>query len=123
VAYIDDSNDVPEHMGFMEKGEIFELLNDNKLVFIFFSESNIGEPVACADGRSYEIDDELDFCMGEDECVGFLFQKDGDDLIIHSAMHTGGACVWPPPTVFIEPDCSIFDQPMEAYLQRYILAH
>ena len=122
LAYIDDSGDVPEYVGFMDRVEIIELLEDNKLVFIFFSETNLGEPVACIDGMSYEVNEELNFIMGENDCVGFLFQKEGNHLIIHSAMNTGGACVSPPPSVFIEADCSIFDPPMEQYLQRFVLA-
>ena len=97
-----------------------ELVDEGKRLFLPFSSSNIGEPMPCADGNSYEIDEDSDFCMGDIDCVGYLVEKEGDNLLIQSAINAGGGCPVPPPSVELLEDCDVFEDGMREFLERYI---
>jgi hypothetical protein len=118
------------------------LLNEMKefgaVLFFPFSESNIGEPIKCADGNQYIVpadceDDcdntelecsecsrqhERDFCMGDTDCVGYLVSLKEGIITIDSAMYYSGSCTFPPSSDLKE-DCYIFDQPMTEFLNRF----
>jgi hypothetical protein len=97
-----------------------ELINENKILFFPFSSSNVGEPIPCADRKSYMIDEDSEFSLGYTDCAGYLFKYKGGSLIINSAVHAGGACIAPPPSVDIVEDCDVFELPMIEFLNKYI---
>lgn len=118
-----------------------ELVNEEKLLYFDFSESNLGMPVICADGYAYLLDDELDeneedklkeynrgggynqekyFSMGDSENLGYLLKYHDGELTIWSARHSGGGCLVPPPSIDVEEYCGIFDEPMYKFINKFI---
>jgi len=111
---------IPEYGPEEGRSNFMEELEAGHLLFFSFSSSNMGEPIRCADGQYREIDEESDFCIGQTDCVGFLFQLKEGVLYINSAVDAGGACVAPPPSVDIQ-GCDVFDAGMEAFIDSFIL--
>ena len=121
VAWVDEPGDIPEYVNDYEnKDALLELLIEGKVLFIMFSDSNIGDSIACADSNEYVIDEDSDFCLGDTDCVGYLLQSKDSVLTINSAINASGACTAPPPSVDIENDCDVFDKPLEDYIKKYI---
>ncbi|HQM51480.1 MAG TPA: hypothetical protein PLJ71_22610 [Candidatus Hydrogenedentes bacterium] len=110
---------VPEFGPEEGRSHFLEELQSGHLLFFPFSSGNVGEPVLCADGQSRELEDDSDFVLGDVDCVGFLLQLRERDLYIDSAVHAGGACPGPVPSVDVE-NCGVFDAGMEAFLNRFI---
>ena len=112
---------IPEFGPEKGRSNFLEELKSGLLLFFPFSSSNVGDPIPCADGNSYEIDSDLDsdFTLGDTDCVGFLLSLKDNTLHINSACHAGGCCVAPPPSVDIE-SCDIFDAPMEQFICKFI---
>ena len=52
---------------------------------------------------------------------GFLLQKSGDTLFINSAFHTGEGIPVPPAYIEIAEYCEAFEEPMRAYLDRFLM--
>jgi len=90
------------------------------MIYFAFSNTNIGEPINCADGKEYEIDEDSDFWLGEADTVGYLLQYNNGDLIINSAVNAAGACTAPTPSLDIRLNCDVFDKPMEEFIQGFI---
>ena len=119
--WIEKLGDIPEFDEDKEKRYyIFELKEEGKMLYFTFSNTNIGEPINCADGQEYEIDEESDFYIGEGDTVGYLMYYKNGDLIINSAVDAAGACTAPPPSLDIELNCDVFDKPMEKFIQGFI---
>ena len=98
-----------------------ELVNEGKRLFFPFSATNVGEPIPCADGNSYELDEENgELCMGVADSIGYLVEIENGKIVIHSAIHCGGACVAPPPSVDLLEDCEVFEEPMMEFLERFV---
>ena len=120
IVKVDAPGGVPEFGPEEGRSNFMEEFEARHLLFFPFSSSNVGEPVRCADGQSRELNDDSDFIIGDVDCVGFLFQLKEGVLYIDSAVHAGGACVAPPPSIDIE-NCNVFDAGMEAFIDRFIL--
>ena len=99
-----------------------KLIEEGKRLFFPFSATNVGEEIPCADGKTYEIDDEgeSDLCFGEADCIGYLVEIKDGKVIINTAVNYGGACVAPPASVEIQKECDIFEEPMRKFLGRFI---
>lgn len=140
VAWIEDIGDAANYdsQDESERNYLDELQKDGKLLYFSFSDTNVGEPISCANGERYllnadefdqneEDDDEYksvhisysDFGIGEGDTIGYLLKLNNGILTINSAYNFGGACTAPPPSITIE-GCDIFDKPMEEYIRRYI---
>lgn len=111
---------IPEHI---DRDFMDELTNEGKLLFFTFSTNNIGEPVECANGMSYEIDEDDvlndDFYFGDTECLGYLFKYNSGILTIQSAVNSSGACMCPS-SISIQENCGVFDDPMYEYIKTFI---
>ena len=120
IVKIDAPGGMPEFGPEDGRSNFLEELEVGHLLFFPFSSSNVGEPVQCADDQSREIDDDSDFIIGEVDCVGFLIQLKDNVLYIDSAIHAGGACPGPSPSVDIE-NCDVFEAGMETFIDRFII--
>lgn len=75
---------------------IQELLFQGKIIFLPFSDINVGEPIPCADGGHYLIydlsglDEEVAVSMSEIESVGFLAQVEQEMIALCPALFRGG---------------------------------
>jgi hypothetical protein len=58
--------------------------------------------------------------LGEIDCVGFLVGRQDGYYVIDSAIHAGGACPGPAPSVDAVP-CGVFDAAMAAYVDRFVV--
>ena len=99
-----------------------KLVDEGKRLFFPFSATNVGEEIPCADGETYEIDDEdeSDLCFGEADCIGYLVEIKDGKVIINTAVNYGGACVAPPSSVELQKDCDVFEEPMRKFLGKFI---
>ncbi|MDD4170060.1 MAG: hypothetical protein PHD36_07390 [Desulfotomaculaceae bacterium] len=101
-----------------------ELVNEGRLLYFDFSESNLGMPIICADGNAYLLGEENDqekyFCMSDSENLGYLLKYHDGKLTIWSARHSGGGCLFPPPSINIEEYCGIFDEPMNKFINKFM---
>ena len=88
-------------------------------LFFPFSDSDIGEPIECADGRSRTIKENSDFRLGETSCVGFLIQLKDKKFIINSAINAGRGCPGGTESVDIA-ECDIFDAAMEKFIRQFV---
>jgi hypothetical protein len=104
-----------------EKGRMTFLddLQHGKLLFFPFTDTNVGDPIPCADGKKRSIDEGSDFAMGDVDCVGFLVGLSKSNYTIDAAIHAGGACPGPAPSVDVR-NCGVFDEPMDAFIRRFI---
>lgn len=121
VAWVEKSGDIPEYeINYLDRSSLLEALNQGKALFFMFTNTNTGDSINCVDGEGYEIDEESDFCLGDADCVGYLLQIKNGVLTINSAVNSGGACTFPPPSLDIEINCDVFDKPMEKFIKRFI---
>lgn len=122
VAWVRNSGDIPQYDEDKdERDYLAELKEEGKMLYFTFSNTNVGDPINCADGKEYEIDEDSDFCLGEADTVGYLIRYDNGDLIINSAVNASGACVAPPPSIDLEADCDVFDEPMAKFIRKFIV--
>jgi hypothetical protein len=97
-----------------------ELTNEGKSLFFTFTASNVGEPIECADGKTYGNEDEdEELGIGEGDCYGFLLKSDNGMLKVFSASSFGGECMRGPEIETVE-DCGIFEKPMEKFIGKFI---
>ena len=115
-----------------------ELTHEGKTLFFPFSDSYVGEPILCADGKYYKFteadeseeasetstgedmdDDEFEFCMGETDSVGFVLHVDEErKLHIRKGILFGGDCMCSA-MVEMEEFPEMFANGMDAYAQRF----
>lgn len=147
VQWVKESKDEPNDLeNCLDHNVLLKALEDGKCLFFSFSDVNFGEPIRCANGKAYLLlDDDYvnendedendedeyeiivaedyndsDFCFGDVDCLGYLLEKKGDQLIINTAINAGGCCPGPGPSIDIKEDCYIFDQPMKEFIQGFI---
>ena len=98
-----------------------KLTEEGKRLFFPFSATNVGEEIPCADGETYEIDyEESDLCFGEVDCIGYLVEIRHEKIVIGSAISYGGSCIAPPPSVELQKECDVFEEPMRMFLWKFI---
>jgi len=120
IAMVEEPGDAPEYGPEEGRNNFLDELSAGNYLFFPFSTSNLDEPISCANGKAYKLDEESDFVIGDIDCVGFLIKLDNGNFIINSAVNAGGACMAPPPSVDIT-DCDIFDKPMKNYLNNFMI--
>ena len=96
-----------------------ELTAENKELFFPFTDIGLNESLRCADGGSYKMDEDSEFCLGETEQAGFLTIVDKGNIYFKSAVFYPGAHIAPPPSLEI-CDCDVFDGLMSKYLENFI---
>jgi len=121
VVGIDAPGDEPEYGPEEGRSSFLDELNAGRYLFFPFSSSNACGPIDCADGecREYEDSEETEAIIGDVDCVGFLLKLKEGILYIDSAIHAGGSCPAPPPSVDIS-DCDIFEDGMKEFIRRFI---
>jgi hypothetical protein len=119
IMIVDDENN--SYWGQEEgRNNFLGELSEGQSLFFPFSWTNVGEPIKCADGESYEIDEDGEFGLTEVDCVGFRVQLDSGSFAIQTAVSTGGGHS-ESPCVVIEEDCDVFDKPMKLFIDRFII--
>ncbi len=129
VAWVEDHE--PDYGPETEARDLSaELLEDRKVLFFPFSGSNVGDPIPCANGEEYVLDDwgdlelygdeEENFDLSDTECAGYLIKVENREFVINSAVHGGsngvlGAYVNP------VPDCGTLDGPMTEFVSHFIV--
>ena len=119
VARVEHPGGIPEDGPGTGPDDFIAELRTGSLLFFPFSASNVGEPIPCADGRSRKLPEDAEFVIGEVDCVGYLVKLTRSRFQIDSAIHAGGACPAPPPSVDVA-DCGIFDVPMENFVRKFV---
>ena len=115
-----------------------ELLQDEKALFFTFSGTDDGDPVPCADGKSYssayEDDDEDEVAkegaetdevgeflgLGEAEVVGYVLKVSQGELSIKTVIHGPGVTCCQAPSVEYIEDAGQFEQAMSDYVKRFV---
>ncbi len=106
--------------------DVLSAFGEGKLVFLPFAFMDAHGTLACADGNIYEtVSDtegpEIEMLIGLEDCIGFLVQVINGVAIINSAIHSGGACPGPLPSVDLCSGCRSLDEPMANFIQGFIL--
>ena len=118
VPWIKKSGDEQNYEEEIERDYLFELKDEGKLLYFDFTTSNSGDPIECADGNKYEIDESSRFGMDVSDTIGYLLSYKDGELSINSAMSTGPAIVRG--SIDMRSDCDVFDEPMEEFIQKFI---
>ena len=121
IASIEKIGDYPDYCFDNTSRDFQQELKDGLLVFFPFSGSNFGEPISCVDGieRDYQTmaeEEETDLCLGFSDAVGYVFELKNNKFIIKSATDAGVMS----PSVDLEEDCFIFDEPMKKFIESFI---
>ena len=95
-----------------------DLLKNKKRLFFPFSNIGLLDEIDCADGQTYEIDEDSDFSLGETGQAGFVVGVDGDEICLESAALCGGSCMGPPSVE--KCSCDVFDQPMADFIEGFV---
>lgn len=108
----------------ISRGSVEELLLQDRILFLPFSDINIGEPIPCADGKSYslstsnDLDEEVLISANPVESVGFLVQVEEGEVIICGAVFRGGEYN-PIEGVELDEDLKEFSRPMALFVERF----
>jgi hypothetical protein len=98
---------------------IRELVEEGKTLFFPFSNVGCSDPIVCANGKEYDLDDE-EYDLGESDLVGYLLKVTNGIVSIRQAIHLGGGCPVPPPSVEVIETAGPFEQGMSIYIKKYI---
>jgi len=98
---------------------------ESKMVFFPFAFADADGTLICADGNTYgpmsdDEDPEDGLFVGMEDCIGFLVQVSDGAVIINSAIHAGGACPGPEPSVDLYSGCGVLEEPMAKLIQGLI---
>jgi len=98
---------------------------ENKMVFFPFAFADARGTLTCADRNTHgpvsdEENSEDDLFIGIEDCVGFLVQVQDGAVIINSAIHAGGGCPGPAPSVDLHPYCGVLEEPMDKFIKIFI---
>ncbi len=104
---------------------IRNLLILEKILFLPFSDINVGEPIPCADGGQYIIanldglDEEVAVSSDGVESIGFLIQVKQEMIEICPAAFKGGSYE-EIDSQEMEEDLKEFSEPMSRFVDRYV---
>jgi hypothetical protein len=117
AVYLDRPGDTP--MPAHERRNLeAELIENGRLVFFPFHEPITGDEVKCLDGSVYvEDEDDRQLDIVESDAYGYLVEVREGQITIRGALYDGSS--GPVPTV-VQDECGVFDERMEAYVQRFI---
>ncbi len=100
------------------------LLLQGRILFLPFSDINVGEPIPCADGKRYslsapdDLDDEVAISAELVESVGFLVRVEEGEVIICGAVFSGGD-YYPIEVGEMDGDVQEFCEPMGQFVERF----
>jgi hypothetical protein len=112
--------------------DMFLKESKDNFVFAIFSTTNIGEPILCVDGNCYgyaieehDEDYEEEIFIYEGDFYGYLIQLNEDKYLIDSVIYfSGGQCCsgeMLEESLRVKEDCGIFEQPIQAYINKFII--
>ncbi|NLW47888.1 MAG: hypothetical protein GXY86_11200 [Firmicutes bacterium] len=125
VYFSEDGEPLKLEADAINRDSIQELLFQGKIIFLPFSDINVGEPIPCADGGQYliigsdEFDEEVGVSANEIELVGFLIRVSEAVLEICPAVFRGGEYE----TVNLmelEEDLKEFSEPMDRFVNKFV---
>ncbi len=108
------------------EGDVFwAFVEEREKVFFPLACAGADGTITCADGNIYKpAADNEDFkdemLIGMVASFGFLVQVKHCTVIINSAIHAGGACPGPGPSVDICSDCGLLEEPMKTFIHSFI---
>ena len=147
IAEVEEDGSTPDWgESIPNRNIIRELLEEEKALFFTFSNTNSGEPIPCADGKTYQIDYDEEDCdevdegneetdeaeeeeddsaeyslgLGEGEVVGYVLKVSQGELSIQTVVHGPGMMCFDAPSVEEIEDAGPFEQGMTEYLKRFI---
>jgi len=97
IVYFSEDGDLVElDVEEINQDSILNYLSEGKIVFMPFSDINVGDPIPCADGNQYlisdssDLDEEVAIPVEQVESVGYLLQVEAETLKISPAVLKGG---------------------------------
>lgn len=95
------------------------------MIFFPFAYADADGMLTCADGNTYrrtstDEDTEDGMLIGLEDSIGYLVQIKDANVIVNSAIHAGGGCTGPAPSLDLRPDCGALDKPMEKFIRGFI---
>lgn len=125
VCFSEDGDLAELEVDEINQKSIQEMLFQGSLLFLPFSDINVGEPVPCADGAKYllsdpgGLDEEVVMSVDEVESVGFLLQVEREMAIICPAVFKGGDYYETDP-VEMDEDMTEFSEPMSKFVEQFV---
>lgn len=127
VVCFSENGDVAElEADEVNQDSIKELLFQGEILFLPFSDINVGEPVPCVDGNHYllsdpdELDQEVAVSIDEVESVGFLVQVEQEMAVICPAVFLGGE-YYEIDSAEMGEDLKEYSEPMNQFVQRFVI--
>lgn len=126
VCFSEDGDLTELEVDEINQESIRELLFQGKILFLPFSDINVGDPVPCADGKQYylsdpgDLDQEVAVSIDVVESVGFLVQIEQEKAVICPAVFQGGEYFGMEPTE-MEEELKEFSEPMDRFVQQFVL--
>lgn len=101
------------------------LKEEGKMVFFSFALKDDDGTLTCANGNncgpaSEEEDSEGIMLIGLEDSIGFLVQIKDTTFIINSAIHAGGGCPGPLPSVEPCVDCRGLEEPITKFIESFV---
>lgn len=109
----------------IKEDSVQELLFRGKTLFLPFSDINVGEPIPCADGSQYlindsgELDEEVAVSAGGVESVGFLIRVEHGMIYICPGVFRGGDYE-EVESMELEEDLKEFGEPMGRFVNKFV---
>lgn len=117
ITRVESLDDIPEWGPEKGRSNFLNELTEGYCLFFPFTATNVGEPIACANGKSYDIDEDTECNLSEADCDGFLVKLEKGNFVINSAFQAGGGHSSP----YIEiTDCGVFDRPMKRFVNKFV---
>lgn len=125
VVWVQSVGDVPVFGPESGRDVLAGLKKEGKMVFFPFAHSDVDGTLTCADGNTYrpaskDGDNEEAMLIGLEDSIGYLVQIKDGDFIANSAIHAGGGCTGPPPSVDLHPDCGVLEEPMDRFIRGFV---
>ena len=117
ITRVESLDDIPEWGPEKGRSNFLNELTEGYFLFFPFTATNVGEPIDCANGKSYEIDDDTECNLSEVDTDGFLVKLEKGNFIINSAFQAGGGQF---PPYFEITDCGVFDKPMKRFVNKFV---
>ena len=124
IAYFSEEGAAARLEGEITRDSVRELLLQDRILFLPFSDINIGEPIPCADGKQYslsepsDLDEEVAISAELVETVGFLIRVERGEVIICGAVLSGGE-YYPVEGAERDEELKEFSQPMALFVERF----
>lgn len=125
IIWVQSIGDVPVFGPESGWNVLHGLRQEGKMVFFPFAFKDDDGTLTCADGNTYrqastDEDTEDGMLIGLEDSIGNLVQVKQGTIIFNSAIHAGGGCTGPAPSIDLRPDCGVLDKPMEKFIRGFI---